>query len=211
MKINIKSFQYMIALLFSVATLFAQNITGTVSGTDGSALAGANVAVEGTETGASSNQDGSFSISGLSDGTYTVTASFIGYEDASAVVTVSGGQASSVNLTLDRGDIRLNQVVVSASLKKELVTEAPASVTVFSGEELEARNATTITDVLGNTAGVEYMKTGLEGSNLTIRGFNGVFTGAVHAVVDNRWTRPPVVNAQILQFFAPDDSEIERV
>ena len=211
MKINIKSFQYMIALLFSVATLFAQNITGTVSGADGSALAGANVAVEGTETGASSNQDGSFSISGLSDGTYTVTASFIGYEDASAVVTVSGGQASSVNLTLDRGDIRLNQVVVSASLKKELVTEAPASVTVFSGEELEARNATTIADVLGNTAGVEYMKTGLEGSNLTIRGFNGVFSGAVHAVVDNRWTRPPVVNAQLLQFFAPDDSEIERV
>ena len=209
MKINIKSFQYMIALLFSVATLFAQNITGTVSGADGSALAGANVAVEGTETGASSNQDGSFSISGLSDGTYTVTASFIGYEDASAVVTVSGGQASSVNLTLDRGDIRLNQVVVSASLKKELVTEAPASVTVFSGEELEARNATTIADVLGNTAGVEYMKTGLEGSNLTIRGFNGVFSGAVHAVVDNRWTRPPVVNAQLLQFFAPDDSEIE--
>ena len=131
MKFNKVSFQYVFALLFSVATLFAQNITGTVSGDDGNALAGANVAVEGTDTGASSNQDGSFSISGLSDGTYTVTASFIGYEDASAVVTISGGQASSVNLTLDKGDIRLNQVVVSASLKKELITEAPASVEVI--------------------------------------------------------------------------------
>ena len=211
MKLNKASFQYMFALLFSVATLFAQNITGTVSGDDGSALAGANVAVEGTDTGASSNQDGSFSISGLSDGTYTVTASYIGYEDASAVVTISGGQASSVNLTLDRGDIRLNQVVVSASLKKELVTEAPASVTVFGGEELEARSATTLTDVIGNQAGVEYMKTGLESSNLSLRGFNGVFSGAIHAVVDNRWTRAPVVNAQLLQFFAPDDSDVDRV
>ena len=211
MKINTKSFQYMFALLFSVATLFAQDITGTVSGDDGSALAGANVAVEGTDTGASSNQDGSFSISGLSDGTYTVTASYIGYDDASAVVTISGGQASSVNLTLDKGDIRLNQVVVSASLKKELVTEAPASVTVFGGEELSARSATTIADVLGNTAGVEYMKTGLEGSNLSLRGFNGIFSGSIHAVVDNRWTRAPVVNAQLLQFFAPDDSDVDRV
>ena len=211
MKLNKASFQYMFALLFSVATLFAQNITGTVSGDDGSALAGANVAVEGTDSGASSNQDGSFSISGLSDGTYTVTASYIGYEDASAVVTISGGQASSVNLTLDRGDIRLNQVVVSASLKKELVTEAPASVTVFGGDELEARSATTLTDVIGNQAGVEYMKTGLESSNLSLRGFNGVFSGAIHAVVDNRWTRAPVVNAQLLQFFAPDDSDVERV
>ena len=211
MKLNKASFQYMFALLFSVATLFAQNITGTVNGDDGSALAGANVAVEGTDTGASSNQDGSFSISGLSDGTYTVTASYIGYEDASAVVTISGGQASSVNLTLDRGDIRLNQVVVSASLKKELVTEAPASVTVFGGEELEARSATTLTDVIGNQAGVEYQKTGLESSNLTLRGFNGPFSGAIHAVVDNRWTRAPVVNAQLLQFFAPDDSDVDRV
>lgn len=211
MKLNKASFQYMFALLFSVATLFAQNITGTVSGDDGSALAGANVAVEGTDSGASSNQDGSFSISGLSDGTYTVTASYIGYEDASAVVTISGGQASSVNLTLDKGDIRLNQVVVSASLKKELVTEAPASVTVFGGEELEARSATTLTDVIGNQAGVEYMKTGLESSNLSLRGFNGVFSGAIHAVVDNRWTRAPVVNAQLLQFFAPDDSDVDRV
>jgi len=211
MKLNKASFQYMFALLFSVATLFAQNITGTVSGDDGSALAGANVAVEGTDSGASSNQDGSFSISGLSDGTYTVTASYIGYEDASAVVTISGGQASSVNLTLDQGDIRLNQVVVSASLKKELVTEAPASVTVFGGDELEARSATTLTDVIGNQAGVEYMKTGLESSNLSLRGFNGVFSGAIHAVVDNRWTRAPVVNAQLLQFFAPDDSDVDRV
>ena len=211
MKLNKASFQYMFALLFSVATLFAQNITGTVNGDDGSALAGANVAVEGTDSGASSNQDGSFSISGLSDGTYTVTASYIGYEDASAVVTISGGQASSVNLTLDRGDIRLNQVVVSASLKKELVTEAPASVTVFGGDELEARSATTLTDVIGNQAGVEYMKTGLESSNLSLRGFNGVFSGAIHAVVDNRWTRAPVVNAQLLQFFAPDDSDVDRV
>ena len=211
MKFNKVSFQYVFALLFSVATLFAQNITGTVSGDDGNALAGANVAVEGTDTGASSNQDGSFSISGLSDGTYTVTASYIGYDDASSVVTISGGQASSVNLTLDKGDIRLNQVVVSASLKKELVTEAPASVTVFGGEELSARSATTIADVLGNTAGVEYMKTGLEGSNLSLRGFNGIFSGSIHAVVDNRWTRAPVVNAQLLQFFAPDDSDVDRV
>jgi hypothetical protein len=55
MKLNKASFQYMFAMLFSVATLFAQNITGTVNGDEGNALAGANVAVEGTDAGASSN------------------------------------------------------------------------------------------------------------------------------------------------------------
>ena len=211
MKLNKSSFQYLFVFLLSVATLTAQTVSGTVSGADGSALAGANVTVEGTDMGASSNQDGSFSISGLSDGDYTLTASYIGYDAASATVSVSGGQAANVNLTLESGNVRLNQVVVSASFKKELVTEAPASVEVFGGAELEARGATTIVDVLSNRAGVETMKTGLEGSNMTVRGFNGVFSGAIHAVVDNRWTRAPVVNAQLLQFMAPDDSDIQRV
>ena len=211
MKLNKSSFQYLFVFLLSVATLTAQTVSGTVSGADGSALAGANVTVEGTDMGASSNQDGSFSISGLSDGDYTLTASYIGYDAASAMVSVSGGQAANVNLTLESGNVRLNQVVVSASFKKEFVTEAPASVEVFGGAELEARGATTIADVLSNRAGVETMKTGLEGSNVTVRGFNGVFSGAIHAVVDNRWTRAPVVNAQLLQFMAPDDSDIQRV
>ena len=211
MKLNKSSFQYLFVFLLSVATLTAQTVSGTVSGADGSALAGANVTVEGTDMGASSNQDGSFSISGLSDGDYTLTASYIGYDAASATVSVSGGQAANVNLTLESGNVRLNQVVVSASFKKELVTEAPASVEVFGGAELEARGATTIADVLSNRAGVETMKTGLEGSNVTVRGFNGVFSGAIHAVVDNRWSRAPVVNAQLLQFMGPDDSDIERV
>ena len=148
MKLNKSSFQYLFVFLLSVATLTAQTVSGTVSGADGSALAGANVAVEGTEMGASSNNDGSFSISGLSDGDYTLTASYIGYESGSVVVSVSGGQAANANFTLDKGNIRLNQVVVSASFKKELVTEAPASVEVFGGDELEARGAATVVDVL---------------------------------------------------------------
>ena len=101
--------------------------------------------------------------------------------------------------------------VVSASLKPELVVDSPASVEIFSGEQLEARGGATVDDVLANKAGVETMKMGVESSNMTLRGFNGVFSGAIHAVVDNRWTRNPVVNAQLLQFFAPDDSEIDRL
>ena len=211
MKINKQSFQFMFALLFSIATLTAQNVTGTVTGSDGNALAGANVSVEGTDAGASSNNDGSFTISGLSNGTYTVTASYIGFKDASAVVTVGGGQTANANLTLDKSNLLLDQVVVSASFKKELLVDSPASVEVFSGEELAARGGATVVDILANRAGVETQKMGVESSNMTVRGFNGVFSGAIHAVVDNRWTRPPVVNAQLLQFFAPDDSEIERL
>ena len=94
MKLNKSSFKYLFVCLLSVATLTAQTVSGTVSSADGNALSGANVMVEGTDMGASSNNDGSFSISGLSDGDYTLTASYIGYDSASVVVSVSGGQAT---------------------------------------------------------------------------------------------------------------------
>ena len=42
-----QSFKYTFALLFSVTSLFAQSVVGTVSDSDGNALAGANVSVEG--------------------------------------------------------------------------------------------------------------------------------------------------------------------
>ena len=71
---NIK---YILIALLSSAMLSAQTVSGTVSDTDGSGLAGANVSVDGTDLGSASNNDGSYSVTGLSAGTYTVTASYI--------------------------------------------------------------------------------------------------------------------------------------
>ena len=172
---NIK---YILIALLSTAMLSAQTVSGTVSDTDGSGLAGANVSVDGTDLGSASNNDGSYSVTGLSAGTYTVTASYIGYESTSSSVTVGDGQTVTLNLTLAQGDVRLNQVVVAASRKKELVVDAPASVEVFSSEELSVRSAKSIIDHTEGRAGVETMKTGMQSSNVTLRGFKGIFSGA---------------------------------
>jgi outer membrane receptor protein involved in Fe transport len=205
---NIK---YILIALLSSAMLSAQTVSGTVSDTDGSGLAGANVSVDGTDLGSASNNDGSYSVTGLSAGTYTVTASYIGYESTSSSVTVGDGQTVTLNLTLTQGDVRLNQVVVAASRKKELVVDAPASVEVFSSEELSVRSAKSIIDHTEGRAGVETMKTGMQSSNVTLRGFNGIFSGALHVMVDNRWARPPVITANIYQLIGIEDDDIDRI
>ena len=67
------------ALLFLLTGAMAQtgSISGTVIDGGGAALAGANVMVEGTELGAATDVGGNYSISGVSAGTHTVTASFV--------------------------------------------------------------------------------------------------------------------------------------
>ena len=86
-----------IVVLNCAAWLFAQNgsISGTVSDADGNPLAGANVSVEGTSMGAATINSGAYSISGVPAGSYTVTASYIGYEPSSQSVDVSAGSAQA--------------------------------------------------------------------------------------------------------------------
>ena len=70
----------MIALVLFSSLMFAQSVSGTVTDADGNALFGANVTVEGTSSGAATGADGSYSVDDVASGTYTVTASYIGYE-----------------------------------------------------------------------------------------------------------------------------------
>ena len=82
-------------LILSVITflipmfIYGQSVSGKVADEAGSPLAGANVVVEGTDLGTASSEDGTYSIS-IEEGSYTVTASVIGYQSSTASVDVSG-------------------------------------------------------------------------------------------------------------------------
>ena len=87
----------LLGILLLPAAIFAQGISGKVTSTDtGEPLVGANVVVEGTDLGTASLEDGTYSIQ-VGDGSYTVTASVIGYASSTASVDVSG------DATLDFG------------------------------------------------------------------------------------------------------------
>ena len=82
-------------ILMISSALFGQGtVSGTVTDADGNALPGANVVVEGTTLGAAATLNGSYSVS-VPNGTYTITASVVGYTSESASVRVSGSNASA--------------------------------------------------------------------------------------------------------------------
>lgn len=97
------------AVLGSGALALAQNrqVTGTVTGPDGSPIAGATVFVEGTSTGTTTNADGKFSFSAPADGTLNV--SFIGY--ASQKVAIAG--KTQFSITLHEDTHAIDDVVVT--------------------------------------------------------------------------------------------------
>ena len=87
-----RKFSQVLLFVILPTFVFAQNtVSGTVSdASTGDALPGANVVLEGTSMGAAASADGTYSISNVPAGSYTVTASVIGYANTSRTVNVSG-------------------------------------------------------------------------------------------------------------------------
>ncbi|MFB0517497.1 MAG: carboxypeptidase-like regulatory domain-containing protein, partial [Candidatus Neomarinimicrobiota bacterium] len=115
---NHRGFAAMLVMFAVPFLLWAQ--TGTISGrvteaATGDPLPGANVVLEGTTFGAAADADGFFDIRGLSVGTYTVTASVIGYVPVSRTVSLSVGGTVTVNFTLEPTAIMLSALEVLAS------------------------------------------------------------------------------------------------
>ena len=94
--------------------LTAQTVSGSVTDENGNPLPGANVALAGTAKGAAANATGDYTISDVSQGSYTLTASYIGYEDQSKGINV-GSDGATVNFSLNASALSGATVLVTGS------------------------------------------------------------------------------------------------
>lgn len=131
------------ALLLGVGMLFlAQSIplaaqdTGEVRGkvtdaTRGEGLAGANVILNGTTLGASTDVDGIYNIRKVPAGQYTVTVRFVGYKLQAKNVTVQTGGTVSANFALEGTAVQMNEIVVTgqgAAIEKRRLSSAVETI-----------------------------------------------------------------------------------
>lgn len=158
------------------------------------------------------NQDGAFRISGIAAGTYTVTASAAGYRaGTSAATTVQAGQTATVNLSLETAVFQLSEVVATVSKRVEKALEAPARVEVIGTTELESRPTPTVVDHMRGIAAVDVISQGLQSSNVVVRGFNNIFSGALHTLTDNRIAGVPSLRVNVLNFVPNTNEDLERM
>jgi len=113
--------------------IYGQSVSGTVADEAGSPLAGANVVVEGTDLGAAALADGTYSIS-IGEGSYTVTASVIGYKSFTASVDVSGDVTLDFSLAVSAVEMSALEVLASRAGEN-----TPVAHTTVSKADIEFR------------------------------------------------------------------------
>ena len=172
-------------IIIANAFLFAKDgvIKGKVTDSlNGSALIGANVVVEGTYLGAATAARGEYIIKELDPGTYTIMASYIGYESYKETINLNLGQKLSKDLALKPEAIEMETYVVTASRRRERVEDAPAAISVISKREIRRESNTNLGDYLKGTKGIDFTQSGIDSYNMTARGFNSSFSSRTIAI-----------------------------
>ncbi|GAB2714503.1 hypothetical protein GCM10011495_38560 [Hymenobacter frigidus] len=138
-------------------------------------LPGVSIVVAGTTTGTSSGNGGEFTISGLKPGTYKVVFSYIGYELPPRTVEVNQEVVDLGTIGLTQASVMAGEVVVSASRRPEKLTEAPATISVINARQIDELPSFNVGELLARQKGVDYIRSGVLGAGINVRGFNSAF------------------------------------
>jgi outer membrane receptor for ferrienterochelin and colicins len=206
-----------LAVCFLVGSNELSAQSGTLSGTvvdleTGATLASAQVEILSSGEGAAlTSANGQFSFS-VSPGTYSVVVTALGYrphrEDG---VRVNSGGSMSLEIRMTSQALELNPLVVTASRTTETSASAPATVIVIGETDVAERPTVTPVDHLRAVPGVDVMQQGVQSTNVVIRGFNNVFSGSLHTLVDDRIAGVPSLRVNLMHFIPSQDEDLERI
>lgn len=200
-------------LVFTLVS-YAQNtgkISGTVTHEDGLAMAGATIYITAIEKGTSSDFDGNFTLDNIQEGTYEIKISYIGFDPVTQTISVSAGQTTTVNVTLKESQNILDQVIVTAGKKPQKNTDVPATVSVITSQEIEQFPSFNIGELAARQKGVDFVRTGVLGTGINIRGFNSAFNSKNLQVTDDRISMLIATGLPFGTFSTVTKDDIDRV
>ncbi|SHN20931.1 iron complex outermembrane recepter protein [Mucilaginibacter sp. OK098] len=167
-------------------------ISGIVKTSDGQPAAFVTVSVKELNRTTSTRDDGSFVISNIKPGSYTLVVSFVGTQSQEKPVTVLASKTATVNFTLTENSAKLNEVVISANRTPKPVSldkaniralDLPQSTGTVSSRVIEDQQINRLGDAIKNVSGVSLTQTrGGVGETFSARGYSIGITGASSSI-----------------------------
>ncbi len=166
-----KNLLFAIIALFALSSALAQTeITGSVKDASGVPILGANVLIEGTTEGTTTDFDGNFILSTNLIGTQIIQVSFIGFSTSNQEVTLNSSPII-LNIVLNESGQQLDEVVITASSTFRSQKQAPLSISSKKITEITKLSANSQADILRDVPGITAEGGGGEtATNLFVRG-----------------------------------------
>ncbi|HEX2786895.1 MAG TPA: TonB-dependent receptor [Ignavibacteria bacterium] len=157
-------------LLFIIIAFVSQansqtKISGTVTGEESKPLYGANVVLEGTIDGATTDEKGLYEFETDKTGRFNLIVTYVGYAEKIVIVDLAPGQNVVKDIKLGKSEIETEEIIVTASSftsgENSRVTLTPLEIVRIPGADADLYRA--ITTFPGSNQ-VD------EGSRITVRG-----------------------------------------
>ena len=178
-------------VMLASATMLAQTtVTGLVKDAQtGETLLGANVKVSDKAIGTTTDFDGKFSLEVNAAPPFTIEISMLGYKAMSVEITKNNQE---VMVSLEEDATSLEEIVFSASRRRQKVQEAPASVSIITPKDI-LNSAAAVDPVmnLANIAGVQMQQQSANTVNIEMRAGSGVFGTSTFPILDYRYLVTP--------------------
>jgi len=148
-----------IIFLITLSNCVLAGTTGKIAGylkdkDTGEPLIGANVLIEGTTRGTSTDEDGYYSIINLQPGQYDLIYRFIGYTTVKIEnIEVSVDRTTRVDVELSVETVGLNEIVVNSS-RPPIQKDRTYSASIVNSKTIESMPVTSIGEVIALQPGV---------------------------------------------------------
>ncbi len=118
-------------LLFSLCAFSQNTLKGKVT-TNNEVLAYATIYIKEPNKGVETNENGLYKFKDIPNGSYTITASFVGFKPEKKKITLTENTETTLNFNLIEDSNTLDDVVISGTLKPVSRMETPVPVEVYT-------------------------------------------------------------------------------
>lgn len=208
-----KKHLYLFLFLFA-QFIYAQDngsLNGTITDANGMPLSGTTIEIVELKKGTVTDANGKFVIDNVPAGNYKVALSFVGFKSFTQSVTVQGGKATLLNLEMQESFGQLDEVVVSANKKPQKLTEVPATVNIIKTKEIEQFSSFNLGELASRQKGVDFVRTGVLGTGINIRGFNSAFNSKNLQITDDRLSSLVATGLPLGTMETVTKDDVERV
>jgi len=161
----------LLTMLLLVQFAFSQNATlsGVVLDTKGNPIPSVNVSISKKGKATSTDAEGKYAISNLSNETVEVVATFVGFKTEKIQVTINGSTSQNITMTDDTN--MLEELVVTGVVNPRAKIKSSVSITTLDVKQVEQSAPRSTAEIFRTIPGIRSESSGGEGNaNIAVRG-----------------------------------------
>ena len=132
---------------------FSQTVSGIISDKNGERIPFANIYLNNTNIGTSSNENVFYELKNIKKGDYTLVASVVGFQSKSIKISIKNDQQLTQNFVLNEAD-SLEEIVISGSLRPVSKLESPVPIEIYSNTFFKKNPTPSVFESLQNVNGI---------------------------------------------------------